>query len=266
MSESDRFESLRKNISHNESTPREAPIKASQVEGSLIQNLKLLRSLIQSEKVKQNLFDKNQPKNLQKKPSTHEKIKSQIIEELCSYSEEKLAAFTIPKKYFDECFELLISAWRIKISRSFSQTLTFFRIHFSKESYRAFVVALTLNVSLKALRLEECFLSAHDMNLIAVMVKVHPNLTFLHLDKNPISDEGLMILLPSLRYSETLKHLSLVETNLTDEGATELCNALAYRSLKSLHLERNDLSAHSISALLKILHGECEFTYDPPID
>lgn len=258
MSEKDRYESLRKNISHEESSSREGPIRASQVEGSLIQNLKLLRSLMQSEKVKLGLFEsKNSTAS-----STYDKIKSQIIEELCSYPEENLAIFKIPKKYFDECFELLISAWRIKISRSYSQTLTFSQIQFSKESFRAFVVALTLTVSLRALRLENCSLKPQDMSLIAVMVKVHPNLTYLHLDRNPISDEGLLALIPSLRFSETLKHLSLIETNLTDEGALALSHELQYHPLKSLHLERNNLSANCIGALLKIAQGECELTYD----
>lgn len=175
----------------------------------------------------------------------------------------QLALFEVPKKFFDECFELLISAWRRRIHQSFPQTLTLEHIPFSKSSFRAFVIALSLNVSLKALRLDNCSLKPYEMKLLAVFIKVHPSLVFLHLDHNAILDEGLYSISAALKDNETIEHVSLIDTHITDEGALSLCHLVEKKQLKTLHLDKNKLTEKSILPLQELFFKtEGVFTFD----
>lgn len=263
MSEEDRYSSLHKKIQAEKKELKKGPIKAYELAGKVASNLKLLKSLIQSEKVKLGLFEEKNPLTKPSEGSTVENLQNMIVAELSDYDEIELAKFSIPKKYFDECYELLVSAWRRKVNKNYSQTLTFIQVHFSKESFRAFVIALSLNVTLKALRLEDCGLEEYEMKLLAVLIKIHPSLTFLHLDKNPIKDEGLTSLLAALKHNEHLIHLSLIETSLSDKGALKIVDALPSRPLKSLHLEKNRFEEGSVKALIKAANGlDCNLTYD----
>ncbi len=261
----DRFNFVHKKLPSDKDKAEKDFISASGMEGELVENLKLLKAIIQSEKVKTNLL--NTEPATENNPSPIEKVQKSIIDELFDLDIDKLALFDMKKKYFEECFELLISAWRRKIQHNYPQTLTFEHIKFSKVSFRAFIIALSLNVTLKALRLDSCKLNPFKIKLLAVLIKVHPTLEFLHLDKNPIGDEGVDSIIAALKVNSQIQHLSLIETHITDEGISKLCQLISKRPFKSLHLDRNQLTKKSINKLHEANEGSYNvITYDEPID
>ena len=266
MSDSkDRYNFIHNKLPSSHDSKKKDKIAASDLEGEVVKNLKLLKGLIRSEKVKGQLFAPDAESVSSRAPL--ETVQNKIIEELFSLGLNTLALFSVPKKYFDECFELLISAWRRKIQHHYPQTLTFEDVKFSKESFRAFIIALSLNVSLKALRLQHCRLRTFEIKLLAVLIKVHPTLIFLHLDHNPFGDEGLYSVIAALRLNEKIEHLSLIDTDITDVGALKLCSLISSRPLKSLHLDKNNLTKKSIEELSKINEGSQDvITFDEPID
>ncbi|MCH9632461.1 MAG: hypothetical protein S4CHLAM6_07970 [Chlamydiae bacterium] len=261
----DHFNFIHRKLPSDKDRAEKDFISASGMQGELVENLKLLKALIQSEKVKTNLL--NSDLTAQKNQSPLEKVQETIIEELSTLDIEKLALFDMSKKYIEECFELLISAWRRKIQHNYPQTLTFAHIRFSKVSFKAFIIALTLNVTLKALRLESCQLGPFEIKLLAVLIKVHPALEFLHLDHNPVEDEGLYSIIAALKVNTQIEHLSLIDTQITDEGALQLGPLILKRPFKSLHLEKNKLTKKSLTELQKACEGSYNIlTYDEPID
>lgn len=259
----EKYSFLRKNIqSENKSSKRE-PFKAFEIQGKILQNLKLLKSLIQSEKVQQNFFDQEDYSKLNLEKNGVKKIQNKIVDELVECKDEDLARFSIPKKYYDECYELLISAWRRKVNQKYSQTLTFTEFTFNLESFRAFIVAISLNVTLKALRLEACKLKEKEMKLLGVFIKIHPTIQILHLDNNPIKDEGLELILAALKFNDQLLHLSLVNTFITNISAKRLSETISQRPLKSLNLEKNKFNQDSLGILITACTAAgCELLYD----
>lgn len=261
----DRFKFVHKKLPSDKDRAEKDFISASGMEGELVENLKLLKAMIQSEKVKTNLLNTKPVSENSQSPL--EKMQETIIGELFELNIDKLALFDMQKKYYEECFELLISAWRRKIQHNYPQTLTFEHIKFSKVSFRAFIIALSLNVTLKALRLDSCKLEPFKIKLLAVLIKVHPTLEFLHLDKNPIEDEGLDSIIAALKVNSQIQHLSLIETQITDEGVSKLCRLILKRPFKSLHLEGNKLTKKSLNELQEANEGTYNIiTYDEPTD
>lgn len=261
----DRYKFIHHQLPQEESQKSSESIDASDLEGKVIENLKLLKGLIQSEKVK----TQSLPAFLENKDSDKDPVKNiqnKIVDELFEFDIYKLALFAIPKKFLDECFELIIAAWRRKIQQHYPQTLSLEKIHFSKESFRAFIIALSLNVSLQALKLQNCSLKEYEIKLLAVFIKIHPTLIYLHLDDNPFSDEGLYSIVAALKYNTHIEHLSLINTNLTDKGATALCTLLLKRALKSLHLEKNVFSIETIERFKQLMDAsKIIITFDEPI-
>ncbi len=253
----DPFRFLHHKITPSKSSKSNEPIQASALTGKVISNLRLLKSLMQSESATSKLFD---PPS---KESKSQVIKDQIVDELSQYEIGPLSQIVIPKRFFNHCFELLVLAWKKKIHAKTPTTLTLKDNPFSKESFRAFIIALSLNVSLSALRLERCSLAEYEMKLLAVFVKIHPTLTYLYLDENPLKDEGIPPLIAALEGNKQLLHLSLVKTELTDQGAGALCKQIASWSLQRLYLEKNDFSPRICKELQRVcLQAQCRLSID----
>jgi hypothetical protein len=260
----DRLKSLRDRIKIQDSSPTvPGKIQASSLEGRILENLKLLKSLIRGEKVRLHQFEEGASSSEKNKNSAVEKLKDKIISEFLKLSIQELALFSIPKKYQEECFDMLIQAWRKRVYDEFSQTLTLVDLKFSKESFRAFIIALSLNISLKALRLDRCRLKIDKIQMLAVFIKVHPTITVLHLDSNPLYDEGLHALAEALVHNETLLHLSCNNTKLTDESLPILLKMIKRGVLQTLSVTDNEFSEKTKYAVVAASsEGHCVVTVE----
>lgn len=258
----DRLKSLRNRIKPQDpSSTAPEKIHASSLEGHILENLKLLKSLIRGEKVRLQQFEEKNPEKIKNGPI--EKLKNKIASEFFKLSIEDLALFTIPKKLQEDCFDMLIQAWRKRVYDEFSQTLTLIDLKFSKESFKAFVIALSLNVSLKALRLDRCRLKMDKIQILAVFIKVHPTITVLHLDGNPLYDEGLQALAEALHHNETLLHLSCNKTMLSDESLPILLKMIKKGVLQTLSVTDNEFSEKTKDALVEAAIGSnCVITVE----
>lgn len=252
-----------KNI-HKAKRPSEhSEIHASSLEGDIIHNLKLLKSLMRGERARLDAFISKDLSSKEQKDTAIHQMQTKIIEEFLSLETSQLAQVVVPKKLQEDCFDLLIQAWRKKIYNEYSQTLTLLDLQFSRESFRAFVIALSLNVTLKALRLDRCDLDPFKIKLLAVFIKVHPSVTVLHLDENPVKDEGFKSLQAALIHNDTIVHLSCNRAQLTDKSQKCLENLLKKGIFKSISLKENafsDLVKKELSFLAE--KKVCELTFE----
>lgn len=236
-------------------------IDAQAIQGGVLVNLKLLKATLQSEKAKQ--FSLNPGDEKSGAPTPVDTLKLKIIDELFNYPVDQLANFDVPRRYYEECFELLIAAWRRRIHQSYPQTLTLQNIKFTKSSFKAFAVALSLNTSMQALRLEHCHLTPYEVQLLAVFIKIHPSLIYLHLDHNPITDDGMSLLINALFSNDHIEHLSLVNTDITDRSALKLYEQLQKKRYKTLRLDKNHLTERSLKPIRKIYENSQDlFMFD----
>lgn len=238
-------------------------IHASQLEGKVIENLKLLKSMISGEKVRLFQFQQSELTSQKQTDSSIETLKKKIISEFLHLDLKALAAISIPKKLRSECFDLLIQAWRKKIASEYSQVLALLDLKFSKESLRALVIALSLNVELKALRIDHCDIGVLEAKLLAVFIKVHPSITVFHLNHNPLTDEGFLSLAAALLQNESIKNVSLNEVQLTDKSLALLLELLDLEIYQSMSLENNLFSEKAISILReKAEEKKCDLTLE----
>lgn len=258
----DRLKSLRNRISAQNTTST-SKIQATSLEGRIIENLKLFKSLIRGERVRLNQFVSKDLSSESQKNSAVEKLKNKIIGEFLELELKELALIKIPKKLQEECYDLLVQAWRKKVYHEFSQTLTFLDLKFSKDSFKAFVIALSVSVSLRALRLDRCRLKADKIKLLAVFIKVHPSITVLHLDDNPMGDESFLSLASALAYNDTLLHLSCNKAKLTDESLPVIIELLNKGKLQTLSITHNDFSEESKDKLVDVaVENNCVITVE----
>ena len=236
----DRFRSIQKRINPPENKSSE--IHAQEIEGKIIHNLRLLKSLIRGERVRLDQFIEKDLASDTDKESSIQKLKNKIIDLFFGLDTPLLAAIDIPKKFREECFDLIVQGWRKKITSEYSQTLTLLDVKFSKESFRAFVVALSFSVTLRALRLEHCSLREKEAEMLAIFLKVHPAITVFHLDNNPIEDAGFERFSSALLENDTLIHLSLNQSHLTDKSLPAILSLLEERRYQSISLKENEFS------------------------
>lgn len=229
-------------------------IKASLLEGKIIENLTFLKGLIRGEKARLTHFEDDSNATKRKENPQITQLKKKIIDQFLYFDMTKLAALSIPKKLQEECFELLMQAWRQKTAKEFSKTMTLTHLKFSKESFKALIIALSLNVELHALRLDSCFLRAQEASAISLLIKVHPSLSILHLNHNPLKDEGFKILSEALLQNDTLTHLSFNEIELSDESIDELEEVIKWGNYKSVSLKQNLLSDENQELLIDKAH------------
>lgn len=260
----DNFEDpIYKRISSHSPSSEPFDIQASSLEGKIVNNLKLLKSLIRGEKVRLSQFVEENRTSQEQKDSAIESLQKKIINEFLRLDLSQLALLVIPKKLQEECFDILVQAWRKKITEEYSQTLTLLHLKFSKESFRALVIALSLTVSLKALRIDHCNLKAFEAKLLAVFIKVHPTIQVLHLDDNPLSDEGFESLASALKSNETLVHISLNKVDITDESVSDLEELVLRGQCQSLSIKENSFSKEACRNLITIaFEKDCQLTIE----
>lgn len=233
-----RYKKVLKKLNQETSKLKEE-FKASSIEGKVIENLKLLKSLIRGEKVSLKHFQVDQD---QKATDTISELKSKISDDLLNYPTKELASFVIPKRYQEDCLDLLTDAWRKKIQKSYPTTLTFSSLSFSNDSFRAFIMALTLNVSLKALNLKKCKLGDIQIKFLALLIRIHPTLEYLHLENQDLSENRLSILTHCIIESISIQNIGFKSCLLNDKNFNDLKKLTEFKNLKSLHLEENELS------------------------
>lgn len=254
---------LHKKIPSHSPSDDSFEIQASSLEGKIVDNLKLLKSLIRGEKVRLNQFVEEKRTSQSQKDLAIESLQKKIIDEFLRLDLRELALLVVPKKLQEECFDILVKAWRKKISEEFSQTLTLLHLKFSKESFRALVIALSLTVSLKALRMDHCHLTAFESKLLAVFIKVHPTIQVLHLDDNPLTDEGFESLASALKLNETLIHLSLNKTDIGDDSLSDLEQLVSRGQYQSLSLKENAFSSEACRHLIELaFEKNCQLILD----
>ncbi len=230
-----RYDSLRKLFSFSEesATSPFLPRKISPFNQQLIRKLSLLRPVLFGEKIRQSLPNA---------PSGNTFItKNEMIRDLSKEPTEELAKIQLPQKYRDPGREILTFAWREKITEEFPQTLTLRQIDFSEESFRCFMIALSLSVSFRALRLDNCFLDERMIRFPALLLKIHPSLAYLYLDNNPIGDEGVRILCKGLKENSSLQYLSLRNTGITDKSLEMLEEVIRERPMRFIDSEDNGI-------------------------
>lgn len=228
------------------------PIQASTIEGKIIKNLRFLQSMIRGEQARFDQFIQSNPQNSSSQENPIEILKQKIISLFVELDIADLASIDIPKKMQQDCFDLISRAWRKIIAERFSQTLTLTRMRFSRESFRAFVAALSFSVSLKALRLDQCHLGIKEAEMLAIFIKVHPSISLLHLNENPFGDEGFEILHYGLTRSDTLIHLSLERISLTDSSIPLIEELLLSPHYQYVSLKNNSFSESNLEKLQKI--------------
>ena len=227
------------------------PIQASLLEGKILENLKFLKSLLQTEAIRHSSLQQENQKHSQSKS-----VEKQIIDQLSALDEASLAKFEIPKKYHAICFDLLTQAWRKKIHENYSQIVSFSDLSFSKVSIKSFVIALSLNVELQALRLDHAHLTLEHSKILAVLIKVHPTLRVLHLNDHPLKDEGFIPLFEALSLNNQLVNLSINAIGLTDESGDRLMKLIKKGNLQFLSLVDNHLSESLKDQLLEQANAE----------
>ncbi len=254
---------LHKKISSHSPSNDPKEIQASSLESKIVDNLKLLKSLIRGEKVRLNQFVQEELTSQSQKDSAIESLQKKIINEFLRLNLAQLALLVVPKKLQEECFDILVQAWRKKITEEYSQTLTLLHLKFSKESFRALVIALSLTVSLKALRIDHCHLTTFESKLLAVFIKVHPTVQVLHLDDNPLTDEGFKSLASALKDNETLVHLSLNKIDIGDESLSDLEELVSRGHYQSLSVKENSFSNEACRNLIEIaFEKDCQLTLE----
>ncbi len=254
----DHYKFIPKKILSSHSDPILFPIHATELNEDLLKNLKLLKSLIQSEKVKESHF------NSSKEPSqTIRHLQDKIIHELYDYSVDKLASFSIPQEYFEDFYELFIAAWRKKVHNNYAKIIPFKNLVFSRQSFRAFIIAASLNVTLSALQLENCNLGEAEIKMLCMLIKVHPTLEHLNLNNNLLDDHCFSLLTHALKDNSTIIDLSLAQTQMSDKGAYGLIGVIKKGNLKSLNIEKNSFKKETIEALEKIARQTlCHLIFD----
>ena len=98
--------------------------------------------------------------------------------------------------------------------------------------------------------------SDHDKN--------NYNVTSLNLAQNNTTDEGVTQLADALKHSECKLTLDLAYNNITDEGVTQLADALKHSECKLtyLNLTSNNITDKGVTQLADALkHSECKLTY-----
>ncbi len=259
----DPYESFKKNIPSQPPSSESSNIHAVFLDEKIIENLKLLKSLIRGEKVRFNQFIKDELVTEKQKKSAIESLQKKIIKEFSFWNLSKLAQLIIPKKVEEECFNILVHAWRQKIFHEYSQTLTLLKLSFSKESFRALVIALSLSVNLKALRIEHCYLDFKQAKIFAVFIKVHPTIHVLHMSDNPFQDKGFLSIATSLMQNNTIKHLHLDKIQVTDKSLPYIEEMLKAKKYLTFSLKGNLFSEECVLNLKQIaLDVGCELTLE----
>lgn len=231
--------------------PPQSKIDASLIEGKVVENLRLLQSLLRTEKIQFNQFKETDSSSSQKNTSST-RLKNKIVDQISLLDLKNLAQFSIPKKYQKVCFDLLSSAWRKKIYEKYSQILHLVDLSFSKESLKALVIALSLNVDLKALRIERCSISLAQTKLLAVFIKVHPSLNVFYLNNNPVGDQGIEPIFEALNFNDSITHLSLEQLKLTDHIIDPLEELLKKKKYQEIYLRGNEFSKKIERELIEI--------------
>jgi Ran GTPase-activating protein (RanGAP) involved in mRNA processing and transport len=121
---------------------------------------------------------------------------------------------------------------------------------------RCLANALMRNTTLHTLALSRCNLTDESMiDLAKLLEHVSCSLTSLNIGKNPIGDEGVMILGGALIVNSSLKALYVNDVQRTDQGVLSLATALTRnRALMSLDIrDTTSLTYESTRALSRAL-------------
>lgn len=254
----DHYKFIPKKILSSHSDPILFPIHACDLNADLLKNLKLLKLLIQSEKVKESHFN-----NSQEPSQTIRHLQDKVIHELYDYNIDKLASFSIPQEYFEDFYELFIAAWRKKVHNNYAKIIPFKNLTFSPQSFRAFIIAASLNVTLSALQLENCSLGEPEIKMLCMLIKVHPTLEHLNLSHNRLEEHSMSLLSHALKDNSTIMDLNLAQTEMSDKGAYNLIGVIKQGKLKTLNIEKNSFKKETIEALEKAARQNlCDLIYD----